>query len=254
MATILTPGRVLHPARCACAATSPKPEIAPRSIMPASAASLGAGGRSEVSLGQPFEFRRVLVRAERARDERNHKAANAERRVPAEFVLSCGTLVTERAHDREIEPAVVAAGLVALLAQFAGCPFHLVYANPDRAPSVAPLGDAPQRVLVAAAEQHRRSGRLRGSRVGADRRKLDVFSLERRVTLGPQRAHRGDILGGLGPAMGKVAAEQFGFLAQPTGADTEDEAAAGEMIETANLFGQDHRVVLGHQADAGGKL
>src|SRR5882724_5026345 len=148
MATMLTSGRVRHPARCACAATSPKPEIAPRSII--FEPENPSDGTSDVGLRQTFEFRSVFVRAESARDQRDHETSDAERRVLAEFVLHLRALVADRPHHGEIEPGVVAPGLVALLAQLRGRRLHLVDADPNRAPSVAPLGDALERVLVAA--------------------------------------------------------------------------------------------------------
>ena len=72
--------------------------------------------------------------------------------------------------------------------------------------------------------------------------------------LGPEFFHDFDGFTGLRPPVVKVAAHQFGLFSEPAGADAELETATAITVKGGNLFGQQQRVALGDQGDAGAQL
>jgi hypothetical protein len=54
--------------------------------------------------------------------------------------------------------------------------------------------------------------------------------------------------------MVEVAAHDLGLFAQPSRPDAEEEAAAAEVVERRDFFGEQQRVTLGHEHDAGAEL
>src|SRR5208282_3454648 len=162
-------------------------------------------------------------------------------RVLLEAGLHRAAIALDEAHRGDVELREVAPGRVALLAQLVELALEVTVRHADRTPSVGPLRDALERVLIETADEHRRPRLLDRFRIAADRRELDVLAFERRFILRPQLAHGGDVLGGLGPAPGEVDAEEFRFLAQPSGADTEQKTPAGEGVERRDLLCRDDR-------------
>ena len=86
------------------------------------------------------------------------------------------------------------------------------------------------------------------------RREVVVGPVVLGLVLRPELLHGLDGLPGLGPPMVEVAAHDLRFLSEPAGADPEDEAAVGVPVQGGDLLGQQQRVALGHQADAGAQL
>ncbi len=78
-----------------------------------------------------------------------------------------------------------------------------------------------------------------------------MVAVERSDVFGPQGAHHTDVLVGSLSACAEVAADGFGFLADPPDTDAQLEASAAEPIEGGELFGQDQRVALRQDQYAG---
>ena len=102
-----------------------------------------------------------------------------------------------------------------------------------------------------AAEQEWRASGLMRLRFTAHGREVDLLAAVARLVFGPQTTHGLRHLAHALPAGGEVGAHDFGFFSEPAGADAEQEASAGIVIETCNRFGGDQSFALGKQADPG---
>ena len=51
--------------------------------------------------------------------------------------------------------------------------------------------------------------------------------------------------------MRKIAAHDLGLFVVPTGANAKEKAAFGKIVERGNLFGQEQRIALWYQRNAG---
>src|SRR5713101_1488231 len=131
---------------------------------------------------------------------------------------------------------------------------ELIGRDAIRQPAVAPGHDALEHVLGAAAEEHGRVRLLRRLRIGPDGREVVVLAVELRLALRPQLLHGQDRLPRLRPAVVEIAAHDLRLLAQPPGADAEEEAPAAEEVEGRDLLGQEQRMPLGDEDDAGPEL
>ena len=80
---------------------------------------------------------------------------------------------------------------------------------------------------------------------------VDELAVVRGLVLGPDRLHRLDPLAHQREARARVGAVVVHLLEVPAGADAEEEAAAGELVERGDLLGGRDRVALDDQADAG---
>ena len=136
---------------------------------------------------------------------------------------------------------------------------ELLRRHHDGTPSVADRNRVRNRAIVAApdssrADDDRRIRLLRGLGITSHRRELDELALVARLGLGPQLLHRADIVARHRPALLELDAHDFGFIAQPSGADAEQKTSAGKMIDGGNFLRAYDGIALGHQADAGAEF
>jgi hypothetical protein len=75
---------------------------------------------------------------------------------------------------------------------------------------IAPARDPLQRVLVRAANQHRRSRLLHRFGIADNVVEMDILAVKRRGWLRPELAHRRHVLRRLGPTMGEVRPQRLG--------------------------------------------
>src|SRR5579863_82504 len=224
-----TSGRLSQPAKCACAATSPNPLIAPRNTVVRLARSqpdslallLHPGAR---------EFFELFLAGIRLRGiDQEDQPMRARLAILIAHPLGIATDLW-RIH-RDLKLAEIASGLGAHLPQLGQlCRQHLG-AQAERRPAVANRDRIAQRAIharsdAARADMNRRmrfAGRLR---IALHRRELDELPGETRLRLGPQLLHRANILAGDRPTPLEVDAHDLAFIAQPSGADAENEASA----------------------------
>ena len=117
-------------------------------------------------------------------------------------------------------------------------------------PTVAPSHHAFENVGGVASQHHRGMRFLRGLGLAADLGEIDVPTVEFGGVLGPQFLHGQHVFPSLSPTMVEVRAHYFAFLAEPAGADAEDEPASRIVVQGGDLLGQVQGIVLGDQADA----
>ena len=77
------------------------------------------------------------------------------------------------------------------------------------------------------------------------------LALEGGLILAPEGTHGTDRVVGATTPLGEGDADGVELLLEPADADAESHATAGEHVEGGQLLGQDHRVPLGHDQDAG---
>ena len=85
-------------------------------------------------------------------------------------------------------------------------------------------------------------------------RKVVVLAVVLALDFGPEGLHGQNRLTGLSPTMREVPAHDFGLFLQPTGADAEQESTAGVHVQGGDLLGEQQRVPLRHETDAGAQL
>src|SRR6267378_1262061 len=91
---------------------------------------------------------------------------------------------------------------------------------------------------------------LQRLRFATDWLEANDLALVRRLALGPEHPHRLDRFARLFPACAKFSTHHFGFFPEPTRADAEDHASAGEQIETRDGLGRNQRFSLGQETDS----
>ena len=72
-------------------------------------------------------------------------------------------------------------------------------------------------------------------------------------SIAPQRTQRGDVVVGARRSPLERHADGGELLGEPTDAHAEDHSPAGEVVERRQLLGEDHRVALRQDEDAGGE-
>ena len=81
-----------------------------------------------------------------------------------------------------------------------------------------------------------------------DGREADVLAVEGRLLLGPQLAHRQDVLAGDGPPLRRVDAVVLHLVLVPADADAEQHPPAGQVVERGHRLGQDDAGRAGRRA------
>ena len=94
---------------------------------------------------------------------------------------------------------------------------------------------------------------LRRLGVHIHRGKVVIAPVKLGFILRPQLFERAHGFLGLRPAVVKVAAHHRSLLAVPAGADAEYKAPVAVPVKDGNLLGQNQRVALRHQSNAGAK-
>jgi len=79
---------------------------------------------------------------------------------------------------------------------------------------------------------------------------LDVGVVHRRLRLGPQGAHRLDVVVVATPAVGERHADRIELLLQPADPDPEDHATATQVVDRRDLLRGDQGVALRDDEDA----
>src|SRR5262249_37922522 len=120
----------------------------------------------------------------------------------------------------------------------------------ETVPAVAVFGDAPERRLALASEDHRKPGALDGLWKAACVVEPHERAVMARDSRAPKLAHQADLPSGPLRTPLPGYAERGELLRRPADADTEREASLRETIDTGDRLGQDQGIVLGHETDA----
>src|SRR5215831_5805282 len=127
---------------------------------------------------------------------------------------------------------------------------HLLQADPDRHPGIAPCHDALEDPTGRNRPQDNGRMRLLGwLRERADGGKIIILPVVLGLLLGPEGLHRHDGLLGLRPAVREVASHDLRLLFEPACSYAKEKPATGEVIECGDLLGQEERVALWDQTN-----
>ena len=108
---------------------------------------------------------------------------------------------------------------------------------------------ADRRRSIAADEDGNRA--VHWARTAGDGAKVDEFPPILGMRAGPERAHRGHVLVGARTTPLPRNAERLELLTHPADAEAEHDPALGQTVECRQLLGQNERVSLRHDQDAG---
>lgn len=95
---------------------------------------------------------------------------------------------------------------------------------------------------------------LGGLGKAAHGRKVIVRAVVFGFVLGPQFLHGQNRILGLGPAVGKVTAQDLTLFFEPARANAKDEPPAREVIQGSNFFGQQEGIALRNQTNPSSQL
>src|SRR5262245_19184724 len=119
---------------------------------------------------------------------------------------------------------------------------HLLQADPDRHPGVAPGYDALEHAAGRNRPQDNGRMRLLGRlRERTDGGEIIVPPVILSLLLSPEGLHRHDGLLSLRPAVREVASHDLRLLFEPACSYTKEKPATGEVIERGDLLGQEER-------------
>ena len=123
----------------------------------------------------------------------------------------------------------------------------------QRHPAVREARRSPQeRLLKSAANPN--GNRARRTRIDTDPIKFMPSALKRNELLGPELPHDGDLLLLPGATRLEVFVQRFVFRKVPADADTQPQALAREQIHLGGLLGDERRLALRENHDAGREL
>ena len=148
----------------------------------------------------------------------------------------------------------VAAGGVGQFIQRRPAGLYLFHRRPGRQPAVGPAHDPAEHILGIAAQEYRRMRLLYRLGIAFDRRKVEVLAVKLGFPLRPQLFHHQDGFPGLRPAVVKIAAHNFRFLAQPAGPHAQDKPPAGVQIQGGYDLGGQQGIAFRDQGNAGAQL